>query len=267
MRQGGSRGGPQPGGRGGDGSAAWGRGAWACRAPQGTLLARVRREARRNALPARGPPGPRGPQPKKGPRGLALTAPGAEAKPQGQEGAGPWEGGGPQRVRVGPAGALGQTPGAPPRAVRGVLVVAPAGQGRPGACGRPALALAPAKLGAWWVLRWQVAGPWAAGRRPRGVAPQRQESPQAMARSTPAVCGLCALGGLRAYRRTAGTACGAQSTAGSRQEAGPCSDGLAGSRRARGAETSCNKSPVRDAQGICRAHDWEVRRAPLASPV
>jgi hypothetical protein len=251
----------------GDGAYAWGRWAWACRAHHVTLMARMRLDARRYASPEPVPPGKRGPQPQQGPRLPTLQSRVDEAKHQGQEIEGAWDGGGQKRVRVLTAVALWPTPGAQPRAARWVLVVDPAGAGLPGAFFRTDLALAPAQIGAWFILRWHVEVPFEDGRRSRGVEPQRQWAAQAIARTTPALFGLFSLVCVMAYRLTAVTALGAQSTAWYLQEEGTFADVLAFVSRALWAEKYFNQSPVRDEQVILRANDWAVLLDQLASAV
>jgi len=196
----------KPWGLVGDGAEAGVRLAWACRAHQGTLSARLRLDARLYASPEPVPPGKRGPQPKQGPRGPALQSRVEEAQHQGQAIGVAWDGGVHKRVRVLTEVALWHTPGAQPLAVRWVLVVDPAGDGLPGACFRTDLALTPAQIVAWFVLRWHGEVPCEEGRRPRGVETQRQGSAQAIARTTPALFGLFSLVCVIAYRLTAGTA-------------------------------------------------------------
>ena len=232
-----------------------------------TLIARLRLAARLYAFPALGPPRQRGPQPKKGPRWLALKARVDEAKQQGQEVEVPWYGGGHKRVRVVTDVALWHTPGMQPLAVRWVLVVDPEGQVLPGACFSTDLTLAPAKIVAWFVLRWNVEVTFEEGRRHLGVETQRQWSAPAIARTTPALFGLFSLVCMMAYRLTAVTALGAQSTAWYRKEEVTFSDVLAFVKRALWAEKYFNKSPLRDDQVIFSANDWEVRLDHLASTV
>ena len=54
------------------------------------------------------------------------------------------------------------------------------------------MAVEPAQVLAWFVLRWHLAVPRAAVRRHRGVATQRQRSDLAIRRTTPALPGRCA---------------------------------------------------------------------------
>ena len=169
-------------------------------------MARLRLDARLSASPQPVPPGKRGPTPKQGPRVPTLQSRVDKAKHQGQEMGVTWYGGVQKRVRVLTAVALGHTPGAQPLAVCWGLVVDPAGEGLPGAFFRTDLALAPAQLVEWFILRWHVEVTCEAGRRYRGGEPQRPWSAQAMARPTPALCGLFALVCVMAYRLTAVTA-------------------------------------------------------------
>jgi hypothetical protein len=175
----------KPWGLVGAGAYAWVRLAWACRAHQGTLIARLRLDARLYASPEPALPGQRGPQPKQGPRLPTLKSRVEEAKQQGQERAVAWYGGVHKRVRVLTDVALWHTPGEHPLAVRWVLVVDPAGHVLPGAFFSTHLTLAPAQIIAWFVLRWHVEVTCEEGRRHLGGATQRQWSAQALARTTP----------------------------------------------------------------------------------
>jgi hypothetical protein len=251
----------------GDGAYACVRLAWACRAHQVTLIARMRLDARLYASPKPVPPGKRGPKPKKGPRLPTLKSRVDEAKQQGQEIGVTWYGGVQKRVRVLTDVALWHTPGEQPLAVRWVLVVDPAGEVLPGAFFSTDLALAPAQIVEWFILRWNVEVTFEEGRRYLGVETQRQWSAQAIARTTPALFGLFSLVCVMAYRLTAVTALGAQSTAWYIKEEVTFSDVLAFVRRALWAEKYFNQSPVRDEQVILSANDWAVLLDQLASAV
>ena len=137
----------------------------------------------------------------------------------------------------------------------------------PGAFFSTDLALAPAQIVEWFILRWNVEVTFEEGRRYLGVETQRQWSAQAIARTTPALFGLFSLVCVMAYRLTAVTALGAQSTAWYIKEEVTFSDVLAFVRRALWAEKYFNQSPVRDDQVILRANDWKVLLDQLASAV
>ena len=163
--------------------------------------------------------------------------------------------------------ALWHTPGEHPLAVRWVLGVDPEGHVLPSAFFSTDLALAPTQMVAWFVLRWNVEGTFAEGRRHLGVETQRQWSEQAIARTTPALFGLFSLVCVMAYRLTAVTALGARSTAWDRKEQVTFSDVLAFVRRALWAGKYFNQSPGRDDQVVFSANDWEVLLDQLASTV
>jgi len=146
-------------------------------------------------------------------------------------------------------------------------VVDPEGHVPPGAFFSTDLALAPAQIVAWFVLRWHVEVTFEEGRRHLGVETQRQWSEQAIARTTPALFGLFSLVCVMAYRLTAVTALGARSTAWYMKEHVTFSDVLAFVRRALWAGKYFNKSPLRDDQVILSANDWEVLLDQLASTV
>jgi hypothetical protein len=69
-------------------------------------------------------------------------------------------------------------------------VVDPAGKLRPAAFFSTDVALAPATIVEWFVLRWGVEVTFEESRRHLGIETQRQWSALAIARSTPALFGL-----------------------------------------------------------------------------
>jgi hypothetical protein len=129
-------------------------------------------------------------------------------------------------------------------------VVDPEGPVLPSACFSPDLALAPTQIVAGFVLRWHVDVTFAEGRRHLGVETQRQWSEQAIARTTPALCGLFSLVCVMAYRLTAVTALGARSTAWDRKAQVTFSEVLAFVRRALWAGKYFTQSPGRDDQVV-----------------
>ena len=160
---------------------------------------------------------------------------------------------------------LWYTPGEEPVPLRWVLVVDPDGKLRPEAFFSTDLLLAPAKLVEWFVLRWNVEVTFEEGRRHLGVETQRQWSPLAIARTTPALLGLFALVCVMAYRLTAVAALGTHSTTWYQKETVTFSDVLAFVRRALWAEKYFNKSSFRDDQVLLSANDWAVLLDQLAS--
>jgi DDE superfamily endonuclease len=249
----------------GDGGYAGVRLAWACVDHQGTLISRLRLDARLYAFPAPVPPGKRGPKPKKGPRLPPLKSLVEEATPQGQEVEVPWYGGERKRVWLPSGVCLWHTPGEQPIPIRWGLVVDPDGTRRPEAFFRTDVDLAPAKIVEWFVRRWNVEVTCEEGRRHLGVETQRQWSDQAIVRSTPALLGLFSLVCVMAYRLTAGQKVGGRSTAWSRKPEATFSDVLAFVRRALWAEKYCTKSLFRDDHVLLSANDWEVLLDQLAS--
>jgi hypothetical protein len=124
-----------------------------------------------------------------------------------------WYGGVPKRVRLGSEVCLRYTPGEGPVPIRWVLVVDPEGELRPPALLSTDLALCPAKIVEWFVLRWGVEVTFEESRRHLGVATQQQWSALAIARSTPALFGLFSLVCLMAWRLAAGSPVGVRATA------------------------------------------------------
>jgi hypothetical protein len=242
----------------GDGAYACVRLGWACQTHQVTLMTRLRLDARLYAPPAPGPPGQRGPKPKKGLRVPTLKSRVDAVTQQGQEIAVSWYGGGQKRLRMMTDVALWHTPGEHPLAIRWVLVVDPTGHVPPGAFLRTDLTLAPAQIIAWFVLRWNVEVTFEEGRRHLGVETQRQWSEPAITRTTPVLFGLFSLVCVMAYRLTAGAAFGARSTAWYTKEEVTFSDVLAFVRRALWAEKYFSKSFGRGEQLRLSANDWEV---------
>jgi DDE superfamily endonuclease len=249
----------------GDGGYACVRLAWACVDHQVTLISRLRLDARLSAFPQPTPPGKRGPKPTKGARLPTLHALVNDEEQAWDEVEVPWYGGEGKRVRLCSGVCLWHTPGEPPIPLRWVLVVDPDGLLRPEAFFSTACDLAPAKIVAWFVRRWNVEVTFEEGRRHLGVETQRQWSAKAITRSTPALLGLFSLVCVMASRLTAGMTLGGRSTAWYQKEEATFSDVLAFVRRAIWAGKYFNKSTFQDDQVILSADDWEVLLDQLAS--
>jgi len=112
-----------------------------------------------------------------------------------------WYGEGGRTVEVASATAVWYHPGLPPVAIRWVLVRDPQGGFAPQALLCPDLAADPARILAWFVLRWQLAVTFEEARRHLGVETQRQWSDLAILRTTSALLGLFSLVTLSAHPR------------------------------------------------------------------
>lgn len=104
-----------------------------------------------------------------------------------------WYGGQRQLLWVFARTALGDTPGWAPVAMRFVLVRDPAGKLPAAAFFCTDLQATPEQILHWVVMRWSVEVTCEEVRAPLGVETQRQWSDKAIARTTPALLGLCSL--------------------------------------------------------------------------
>jgi DDE superfamily endonuclease len=249
----------------GDGSYACVRLAWACRQQQVTLVSRLRLDAQLHARPPPRLPGRRGPKPKKGYRLPALRTRLDDAEQPWQVTEVAWYGGERKRLRLLSEVSLWYTSGEEPVPIRWVLVDDPVGRLRPTAFFSTDLALCPAQIVEWFVLRWNVEVTFAESRRHLGMEPQRQWSAPAIARPTPALFALFSLICVMALRLTRESTLGARSTAWYRKEEVPFSDVLACVRRALWAEKYCSKSTVQGEQVLLRVEALDVLLDQLAT--
>lgn len=218
-----------------------------------------------HAFPGPRPAAKRGRKPKKGPR-LAQLRTLVEAPAQSwQTVAVDWYGGAATRLQLRSDTCLWYTPSEDPVPLRWVLVVDPTGTLRPAAFFSPDLALAPPKIVEWFVLRWGVEVTCEESRRHRGVETQRQWSAPAIARSTPALWGLFALGGVMAGRLVAVSPVDGRVTAWYPKEDATCSDVLAWVRRALWAAKYFPQSPLPAEQVLLSLQDWEILLDQLAA--
>jgi DDE superfamily endonuclease len=112
-----------------------------------------------------------------------------------------WYGAGERTVEIISATAVWYHSGLPPVPLRWVLIRDPHGRFDPQAllCTDPAAD--PARILAWFVLRWQLEVTFAEARRHLGLQTQRQWSEAAIRRATPALLGLFSLVTLLAHPR------------------------------------------------------------------
>jgi hypothetical protein len=83
--------------------------------------------------------------------------------------------------------------GMPPLPIRWVLVRDPQGTFEPQALRCTDLTVEPMQILAWFVLRWRLEVTWQEARAHLGMETQRQWNGMAIARTTPALLGLCSL--------------------------------------------------------------------------
>jgi hypothetical protein len=111
-----------------------------------------------------------------------------------------WYGGGNREVELASGAAVWYHGGLPVVPIRWVLIRDPLGQFEPQALLSTDLAVTPAQIVAWFVLRWQVEVTFEESRRHLGVETQRQWSDLAILRTTPALLGLFSLVTLLVHR-------------------------------------------------------------------
>lgn len=115
----------------------------------------------------------------------------------------PWYGGGTAPVEAATGTASWYHAGAPPVALRWVLLRAPAKQFEPHALLSTDPTVPPARIITWFVARWPLEVTCHEVRAHRGVETQRQWSDRAILRTTPALLGLFSLVTLVARARLA----------------------------------------------------------------
>jgi hypothetical protein len=184
----------------GDGAYASVALAHACVAHHATLVSRLRLDARLYCFPDTPPPGRRGRKPKKGRRLPSLKSLLEDSTQSWRETEVAWYEGTRKVMRLLSGVCLWYTPGQDPLRLRWVLVVDPTGETKPQAFFATDTALAPARIVALFVLRWNVEVTFEESRRHLGVETQRQWSDRAIARTTPALLGLFSLVCLMACR-------------------------------------------------------------------
>jgi hypothetical protein len=141
-------------------------------------------------------PGVKGRPRKKGQRQPTLAARLADSAAVWQRCAVGWYGGGTREVELASGTAVWYHAGLPVVPIRWVLIRDPLGQFEAQALLCTDLAVSPAQIVAWFVLRWQVEVTFEESRRHLGVETQRQWSDLAILRTTPALLGLFSLVGL-----------------------------------------------------------------------
>ncbi len=250
----------------GDGGYACVKLARTCQSYGVTLVSRLRLDAQLHAFPGPVPAGKRGRKPKKGPR-LPHLRRLIEIPESGWQTVDvDWYGGESKRVRLRSETCLWYTPGEDPVPIRWVLVVDPTGKLRPAAFFSTDLALAPAKIVEWFVLRWGVEVTFEESRRHLGVETQRQWSALAIARSTPVLFGLFSLMCVMACRLATVSPVGVRVTAWYVKEDATFSDVLAWVRRALWAAKYFPQSSWHDEHLLLSPQDWDILLDQLAAP-
>jgi hypothetical protein len=117
-----------------------------------------------------------------------------------------WYGRQERQVEISSQTAVWYHTGLPPVPIRWVLIRDPEGEFPTQALLCTDLDAAPAQILAWFVQRWQLEVTFHALRAHLGMETQRQWTPLAIARTTPALCGLFSLVTLLAHPRCSSTA-------------------------------------------------------------
>lgn len=218
-----------------------------------------------HAFPGAVPAGTRGRKPKKGPRLPHLATRVAAPEPAWQTVTVAWSGGACKRVRLQSETCLWYTPGEDPVPIRWVLVVDPAGKLRPAAFFSTDVAMAPAKIVEWFVLRWGVEVTFEESRRHLGVETQRQWSARAIARSTPALFGLFSLVCVMACRLAAMRPVSVRGTTWYLKEDATFSDVLTWVRRVLWAAKYFPQLPGQDEHVLLKPQEWNILLDQLAA--
>jgi hypothetical protein len=142
-----------------------------------------------------------------------------------------WYGEGARTVEVASDTAVWYHSGLPPVPIRWVLVRDPAGHFAPQALLCTDLAVAPAQVLTWFVLRWSIEVTFEETRRHLGVETQRQWADLAILRTTPALLGLFSLITLYAHPRMEPTTATVRQAAWYHKDLPTFSDALAVVRR------------------------------------
>jgi hypothetical protein len=175
--------------------------------PVATVVTRLRLDAQLFA-----PASPRLPHQKGRPRVVGLRLPTLEQRPTDPATAwtpltvAQWYGRAERQVEVCSQTAVWYHTGLPPVPIRWVLIRDPAGEFATQALLCTDLAASPARILAWFVQRWQLEVTFHAMRAHLGMETQRQWTPLAIVRTTPALFGLFSLVTLLAHPRFCGAA-------------------------------------------------------------
>jgi hypothetical protein len=155
-----------------------------------TYVSRLRLDAVLHDNPLPQPTGKRGPKPKKGPRQPSLKTRLTDPATVWQTTELPWYGGQKRSLEIATGTALWYTPGYDPLPIRWVLVRDPLGKLAPAAFFATDQAATPLQILAWVIRRWTMEVTFEEVRAHVGFESQRQWSPKAILRSSPALLGL-----------------------------------------------------------------------------
>ena len=171
-----------------------------------TVITRLRLDAALYDLPPTRPPGTRGRPRRKGARQPTLAARLTDPTTVWEPVTVGWYGGTTKTVELASGVAVWYHSGLPPVTLRWVLVRDPAHPASARALLSTNLALTPAQIVSWFVLRWRLEVTFQEVRAHLGVETQRQWSDLAIRRTTPALLGLFSLVTLIAHDLAAGAA-------------------------------------------------------------
>jgi len=135
-----------------------------------------------------------------------------------------WYARGTRTVKVATGTAVWYHSGMPVVPLRWVLITDPQGTFKPQALLCTDVTITPVQIGAWCVLRWQLAVTVADARAHLGIETQRQWSELAMLRTTPGLVGLFSLITLFAHQVLQGQALGPRQAAWYAKAVPPCAD-------------------------------------------
>lgn len=167
-----------------------------------TYISRLRLDARLYAWAGPQPKGKRGVKPKKGARQMSLAERFADPHAHWQRIALPSYGGVLKTLDILTGTSLWHTDGLDPLAIRWVLVRDPLGKFPPTAFFSTTLAFSPQQILTCFILRWGVEVTFQECHAHLGLETQRQWSPLAIQRTTPALLALFSLITLIAFRLT-----------------------------------------------------------------
>lgn len=177
----------------GDGGYACVNFAWVCVQQNVTLISRLRWDAQLYDFPEPQLQSKRGRKPTKGKRLAALKTLVNDETHNWLEEEVKWYGKKTKKRRILTGVSLWYTSGEKPIPIRWVIVVDPEGQDRCDVLFTTDTTLNPVKIIEWFILRWGVEVTFEETRAHLGVETQRQWSPNAIARTTPALFGLFSL--------------------------------------------------------------------------
>lgn len=155
-----------------------------------TYVSRLRLDAVLHDKPLPQPKSKRGKKPKKGPRQASLKSRLSDPTTVWQRHEIAWDGGRTRFLEIGTGTALWYTPGHDPLPIRWVLVRDPLGKLSPSAFFATNQDACPLPILAWVIQRWNIEVTFEQVRAHLGFESQRQWSPKAILRTSPALLGL-----------------------------------------------------------------------------